>query len=246
MTIHHATLKKAAASNIAMEEHDDILAVRHTKAPRFAFCSELLAKDTLSLALEIRGLLLEYPSIFVEQGQGKDVRLHFRHAKQAEGDDAVVQIAIEDLVFGVEGWQADVLEAFAEQGFDPAEGEKVHVVVPEHYKRLYAERGDRNHCGDWLAVFLAGKFAGVDGRFAWQPFQIFLEENGVDLVGKWASLPTSGQKGWEGRYRMNGRQKLERKILENGVLVYKGDEVEVPEAFWDALCDKNPNVVPAR
>ena len=54
------------------------------------------------------------------------------------------------------------------------------------------------------------------------------------MTGKWASLPTSGQKGWIGRYRMNGRQVLEKAVLISGVYKDTTGTAHTPSEEWMA------------
>ncbi len=116
-------------------------------------------------------------------------------------------------------------------------------LINSSYRAAYRERGNPNHCGDWLANELAGTFVGKDGKFSPDAFTDCLIANGVEMDGKWAKLPTSGQSGWQGRYRMNGRQKLERKVLANGFLTIAGVDVQAPIEWLDKMAGKLPKVV---
>lgn len=140
---------------------------------------------------------------------------------------------------------ADLLEACVELGIDPEigpEGEEEEKpeasgsVVPETYRAKYREvssNGQTN--GDWLAETLVSETHGTDG-FNVEDFTQVLSLNGVDFSGQWAKLPTSGQKGWIGRYRMNGRQVLEKQIALTGVYVdLLGHKHEVPASFLTTL-----------
>ena len=87
------------------------------------------------------------------------------------------------------------------------------TVVKEAYRAEYRRRTKKGtHCNDYLAQMLEDVF--VDGKkFDTDAFTLCLAANNVPLVGKWAALPSSGQKGWQGRYRMNGRLQLERIVV---------------------------------
>ena len=113
------------------------------------------------------------------------------------------------------GFIEDAIEAVVGPEPTPDRGD----VVQSKYHTLYKERGNSRHCGDWLALSLDGSFDNGQG-FDADAYAEFLTANGVELVGKWAALPTSGQAGWQGRYRMNGRQKLQRRVLETGQLCW--------------------------
>lgn len=131
---------------------------------------------------------------------------------------------------------ADVLEAAEEYGVD-LEGEEEDdepsgTIVKEVYRIRYAEvssTGQSN--GDWLAEQLAADTMGIDG-FNVDDFANILANNEVDQSGAWARLPESGQKGWVGRWRMNGRQVLEKFVALRGYYVdATGTRLEVPADF---------------
>lgn len=128
---------------------------------------------------------------------------------------------------------------------DETEGEEEVTprnVVKPHYRILYKERGNPNHCGDWLAQELDGVFTGEGNKFDIVAFTKCLQDNGVEFSGKWAELPNSGQKGWQGRYRMNGRQKLERQVLSTGKLVIDGEAELAPVDWLTWMATKLPAV----
>lgn len=134
---------------------------------------------------------------------------------------------------------ADVLEACDEAGVDPEEGYEEPQggsVVPEAYRAKYREvssNGQTN--GDWLAEFLTAQCHTETG-FDVDAFQAILDRNSVDQSGRWASLPGSGQKGWVGRWRMNGRQALEKAVAIAGeVIGVDGGTFEVPADFLAEL-----------
>lgn len=144
---------------------------------------------------------------------------------------------------------AEVLEAADECELDLGEDDTQDLeptVVSAKYKAIYAERGNPNHCGDWLAGWLEGRLVREgfkdhvkkDGSmsqrkakyFDIHAFQALLDNNKVDMSGKWAQSRT---KGWQGRFRMNGRQLLEIQIVATGGLLIdeEGNEVEVDEQW---------------
>ncbi len=110
------------------------------------------------------------------------------------------------------------------------------------YRELYEERGNPDHCGDWLAKELEGRFRyekdGED-RFDHEAFTEVLKENGVSLTGKWADLPNSGQHGWPGRYRMTGRLQLEIEVTNNGVLKIEGESIKPPMDWINEMLEKH-------
>ena len=235
-SIHHATQKRADAEGIALSVDDGII-IAQTGETTFRHASAKTALDTAILG---RTLAAEYPAI----------RLH-----QTEDGLALIGKPDED---PITGWPdgvvpdlADVLDAAIETGIDPEEGadneaEAGTVVVATLYKQRYAAGGHPEHCGDWLAYQLEGAFSIASATpkgnptFDTETFTTCLTDNGIELVGKWAALPLSGQPGWQGRYRMNGRQKLERQVASCGELVLHGETIPVPAEALDVLRAKHP------
>lgn len=238
--IHHATKAKAEKENVTLtegfDEEDNILYEAECNQTG-AKLDALDAKGALAAVLLERTFRLEYPVLSLERS----------------GDNWCVTSTDGGIVYSVSGEVPsllDVLEAAREEGIDPEaefeeEDEQSGVVVAQKYKEKWAEEGHPNHCGDWLAEKLEGEFETVeDGRivFDWRAFAAMLEENGVEMVGKWADLPHSGQKGWQGRYRMNGRQKLERILLDTKVLKIRGNEHRLPNVYVSYLRERHPEV----
>ena len=133
---------------------------------------------------------------------------------------------------------ADVLDACDDAGIDPEteveddEPKASGSVVPENYRRQYREASSNGQtCGDWLAERLVADTHSIDG-FRVDDFTAILSANGVDMTTKWAQLPMSGQKGWIGRYRMNGRQVLEKIVALSGVYIDHTGSKVAPHADW--------------
>lgn len=133
---------------------------------------------------------------------------------------------------------ADVLEACEEAGLDPEALEEQHArsgsVVDELYRAQYREQSStKQSCGDWLAEWLV-RFLDADKKLDVDAFTSCCSNNGVDLTAKWAQI-TRGN-GWQGRFRMNGRQVLEKHVTLNGKLLDEaGNEHEVPADFLTAM-----------
>lgn len=144
---------------------------------------------------------------------------------------------------------ADLLEECEENGIDPEaspdaeedeEPKASGSVVPDHYRETYRMvSSNGQNCGDWLAEWLTTQTHGQTG-FMVDDFTQLLSLNGVDLNTKWGQLPTSGQKGWVGRYRMNGRQVMEKAVAKSGVAIdLLGHPNAAPEDFLIALRTKH-------
>lgn len=116
-----------------------------------------------------------------------------------------------------------VLDTVAEEGLDPTLSEEEEEprasgsVVPEAYRSRYKAESTTGRCnGDWLAEQLAADTLDGEGRLNVEDFVAVLERNGVDMSGKWAQLRFTGARGWQGRFRMNGRQILEKMVAKTG------------------------------
>lgn len=168
----------------------------------------------------------------------------------ASGDD-VTEVA----TFGVKELPGiiEVLELCDEVGVDPEEGfdedeeSSGGSVVPDEYRARYKEASSNGQtCGDWLAEFLVGQTHGIDG-FRVTDFQDIIDQNGVDQTKAWAKLPESGQKGWIGRWRMNGRQALEKLVAERGwVKGVAGEQYDVPADDLVVLRNKHAKYLAKR
>lgn len=239
MPIHHATIAKAAKFGIILKEVDTDQGLRSQAhwAEGNARYTDTDPKRALAAAMTQKVFKAEYPALSIDQdGHGYEVSI-----TDAEGTP-------HNLFDGEEVPElADVLAMADELGFDPELGfeeERSGVVVPEAYKAAYAERGNRNHCGDWLAQQLEGKFENSEGKFDEPSFTACMAANGVEMTGKWTQLPESGQRGWAGRYRMNGRQKLQKVLARTGKLEINGVNVKIPQEVLEFFLDKHPDVNP--
>lgn len=241
-SIHHATAKKAAAENIAITEQGGAFVAT---LPTGRFAVALKASDALADAIALRRIVTEYRGFHAEQADGQHEKVWT--VSDNDGDQVGFAPRLADAL-------ADAISEAEETGYDYSEGpegddeaeiEGGRVIVAPKYRAAYAERGNPNHCGDWLAGMLDGQFVVADPEtgtpyFDTSAFTACLVENGVELSGKWAALPQSGQKGWVGRYRMNGRQRLERRVAEVGQLIVRGETYRVPENDLVLLWNRHP------
>lgn len=241
MRIHHATKAKAEKNDIiltAVEQSDGFTAQAHWMERNFVI-RHPDPKQALAACMLHKQFVADWPNLAIDCADGVIMITD-------KGDEPVT-IYEGDTVPEL----ADVLDACDDFDIDPAlgfdEDYGIRPVVPVRYRREYAERGNPNHCGDWLAKKLDGAFD-TDLGFDHALFAEFLELNGVDMTGKWASLPETGQRGWQGRYRMNGRQKLEVIVARVGYFLIKiDDEVrqyDAPKAYLETLAEKHPKVQP--
>lgn len=79
-------------------------------------------------------------------------------------------------------------------------------VVSDRYRAKYAEAGHPTTCGDWLATTINNLCLNKGGTNL-EIFEIICTMNGVDL-----SKYNRTSKGWQGRFRMTGRNLLAKKV----------------------------------
>jgi hypothetical protein len=102
---------------------------------------------------------------------------------------------------------ADATEADADEL--PEEPKGISVVKTK-YRAIYDEQGHPAHCGDELAIKL-NNLCRVGSSTDIGIFNAIMAANSVDMT----KYRTSGN-GWQGRYRMTGRNMLAKKVHANG------------------------------
>ena len=90
---------------------------------------------------------------------------------------------------------------------------------------VYAERGDVNSCGNWLAVALKEAFRTDDGSFDLTAFKACLKDNGIELP-----KVDMDRHGAIGRFRMCAGLTLRRHALKVGHVVIDGKKIGAPGA----------------
>lgn len=110
-------------------------------------------------------------------------------------------------------------------------------------KVRYAEQGDISCNSDWLALALKEAYTTTEKKgkktvkaFDLDGFTRCLRDNGVDLNAKCFRQRSPG---WRGRYRMNGRQKLEIALAHSGKLVLNGKKAAPTGVFLKAMQKKH-------
>lgn len=241
MPVHHATVKSAAKFGIILSGDIETATAKH--AATGVTVEAIDGKFALAACRIAARLKAEYPMLeasFDEDAMEGEI-LH---------DGETLTTFPMDEPVDVDGIITDALEAAQEaeislEGEADDDEEARGNVVPEKYKIEYTARGNRDHCGDWIALQLDGKFRMLDpvGKgdiFDHVAFLAFLETNGTDLTGKWVDLPSTDQPGWVGRFRMNGRQKLEKRLARTGVMQLNGKSLTLPSSYLAELVRKHP------
>ena len=113
-----------------------------------------------------------------------------------------------------------------------------HSIVKDKFKDKYIEnakaqglthKAAKRSNWDWLSQQLAAFCLNDKGKIDIGAFTDVLEANGIDHA-KW----NNRNKGWEGRFRMTGRVALQKKVANDGWLLWPGadrEPTEVPAEF---------------
>lgn len=191
---------------------------------------------------KLQGLLAaEYPALTIEavgDDIGKLVEFITTHTVptgEEDGNESVQTVMTTKKVPEI----ADIFNACEDMGLDP---EAIEVdsdtgptssIVPATYRKIYQEASStRRSNGDWLAERLATDTLNGEQKLIVDDFTSVLERNGVDLDGKWAQARFALANGGSGRYRMNGRQKLEKQVALNEVYIGPDGTEHKPEKKW--------------
>jgi len=245
MTIHAATLKSAAAKGIALTLADDTLtavlpggrvwtqATEDTDAP--AFVKAIAA----AIAYEANGFegILETEAVRIEQGDDDYVARLMVGGKPAGelARDPVLADLIETL--NDEDETMTQIEGIRSDSEEEEEEERTGSVVPDAFKKRYAEAGHPGHCGDWLALQLNGLCQTMDGKKTitdLDRLEAIANANGV-APARVDKLGTATN-GWQGRYRMTVRNMLAKVVADKGFIfipegcgVKKDEERKAPK-----------------
>ena len=124
-------------------------------------------------------------------------------------------------------WNTQWDEAADEPKPDIEEEKKPASVVKLRYRAIYAERGDPTTCNDELAAKLNNLVKNAKGTNI-EYFDMIMDANGVDMSKYSKTTP-----GWQGRYRMTGRNMLAKKVHSRGGLfvVPNGEDMQM-SADW--------------
>jgi hypothetical protein len=139
---------------------------------------------------------------------------------------------------------ADILAACEDKDLDPeaidAPEKPSGSVVDEIYRTQYREQSStKQSCGDWLAEWLTCCLT-EKKQLILEDYIAVLNNNGIDLTAKWARVLDNKTPGWQGRFRMNGRQQLEKAIALSGEMKgVTGEEVEVDAGWLEHMRSKH-------
>lgn len=243
--LHHQVAKKAKAAGIS---------VKPTEDPKDGWVALNLnrsvsvigtdAKTVVALAVGLKDITAGLRNVHVKVVvDAQEINMLFKHIDDKDEREFLSvetekdgDAALAALLAGVS--ISDLREQIAEEcGVEI--GTKSPAETLRRYRDVYALDGHPNHCGDWLAETLDARFLDFDSKFDVDAFNECLRENGVEFTGKWANLPNSNKRGWQGRYRMNGRAKLEVKVAVHGWLKLDGELLTPPQSELRRLREKH-------
>lgn len=211
-----------------------------TNAPEFAATIQMHHATRAKATKLDETFQSEYPALRLEAVTGEPID-HETYTHSCAGFRVVATVDGEDTeVLETEKVPslALVLDTCIEEDIDPAGDEEEDTgpsgsIVPEAYRQRYKETSSTGRSnGDWLAERLTMDTLNGDGVLMVDDFVHILEQNGVDLNGKWATARFSQTRGWQGRFRMNGRQILEKMVAKSGTYFGHGDTEHTPDAEW--------------
>jgi hypothetical protein len=119
-------------------------------------------------------------------------------------------------------WNAE-FDAAADEPIPPPEEEekKPASVVKPKYRAIYAELGHPTTCGDELAMKIDNLVKNAKGTNI-EYLDAILKVNEVDMSKYNRTNP-----GWQGRYRMTGRNMLAKRVHANGGVLKLPDTTEL-------------------
>lgn len=210
MTIHHATKKRAAKVGVIMTETDTgTFAAKHAQTGITFYGDD--AKLILSYT-EAAVLQVEEGDFYVTQLEEGGDYVAFNNPRSKGAEPVARDPDLDDLY-----------ETLTDMENEPEEEEEGTggSVVPNKYKKIYAERGDATNCGDWLALTL-NKYCHVLNEKN-KPatdidrFIAIAIANGIDA--DYLDKLNSGTPGWQGRLRMSARNLLTTIVADAGFLI---------------------------
>jgi hypothetical protein len=226
MSIHHSTVKSAAVKGVILTQGEGMV-VAHRPEPnrRVELNIEYegdeptqveateRAKDAWVALDDILAYEEDHSGIRIVTEEGEFVAYHYANGKQ--GDEIARDNDLPDLYESIEELKGEGAEAA-----DEDEEETTGSVVPAKYKKEYAERGDPNHCGDWLALTLAKlcRVLNEKGKETTDLDRLEAIANANDVnPARYGKLGVATN-GWQGRFRMTVRNMLTPIVASKGFL----------------------------
>lgn len=250
MPIHHTTRKAAETAGVILTEENGLVKAFWAKMNRTTTAED--ARQALQSMLLQQKFGAEFPYVNV-LNEDNEVQVTIEGHEDVElptfdffdEDGKKVIFDVEDAFTAITDDDAfrQIVDEMGEAS-DEEEGFS-GSVVGSTYRAKYAEEGHAHRCDDWLAGMLDGAFD-VDDKFNDDLFVKCLNDNEVQYQekDKWYQLRYNGHSSAVGRFRMNGGQKLRRRLAETGVLKLHGNEFTIPADAMEDLYSKFPAARP--
>lgn len=163
-------------------------------------------------------------------GEGEEFAFTIRTLDGAEYSNADLQEAVAEALEHVVEAEPEAAEEQAEA--DETETTKGRTIVPPHYRKEYAARGDARSNGDWFAITFRSLCNGNDKKSTVNLNKVYAIAKANGIEKEWPGL-NSGQQ------RMNAGNMLRRKVVSTGVLIVpagiNGDEqLSLSASEWAA------------
>lgn len=251
MTIHAATTKSAAAKGIALAEQGDLNAYSATLADGRIFhqsCDDTDAPSFLKSVIAAMGWetggfegILETEAVRIEQASNLDDYVARLMVNGKPAGELARDPILSDLLDTLDDEEETMtqIEGIRSDSEEDEEEERTGSVVPDAFKKRYAEAGHPGHCGDWLALNLNALCQTLDGKKTvtdLDRLEAIANANGV-APARVDKLGTATN-GWQGRYRMTVRNMLAKVVADKGFILIpegcgvKADEERKAPADW--------------
>lgn len=228
--LHHKIASKAKASGVTIEETTHNGEISGFVAVHEDSGCQVIHKDAkhaLAMCLVLKSVAVEYPSVlFTQLNPEHEISYVFRGQASVKSEfltihefTATEAEKLRDECFEAIHKLADMGVDVEGQDSEDEEDKPIASVVPVKYREIYKLVSDGSNCGDWLAVTLNAyckEGTGKRAPFLINVFQHILELNGVDLSGAWVNNRNSG---WQGRFRMTGRNMLTKAVARRGQIL---------------------------
>jgi len=267
MTIHQATIAKAVKNGVLLQETDEGFTAHCGDKQTFAY--QQGNEDTN--AADFLTAVIAAVAYMANGFEGIQPNEAVRIEQAAPGEDFVARLLIDGKPAGElarDPVLADLLATLDEEdetlqqvsgiredvGGEDEETETTGSVVPDVFKKRYAEAGHPGHCGDWLAVTLNGLCQVTDGKKQVTDLdRLEAIANANDVSPDRVDRLGTATNGWQGRYRMTVRNMLSKKVADKGFLfvpegcgVKTDTEMKAPKDWCEKHATRTKAKAPAK
>ena len=232
MTIHPATAKSAAKHEIVLSLDEDQIFANLKDGRVFVQAIEdqdasgFLKTILAALEYEANGFegIDENEAVSITQAEaGEDfvAYLVIGTGANAHRGELARDPILADLLSTLDETEDTMtqVQGIREDAQPEDEEETSGSVVPDTFKKRYAEAGHPGHCGDWLAETLNALCQTKDGKKVITDLdRLEAIANANDVSPDRVDKLGTATNGWQGRYRMTVRNMLAKKVADKGFL----------------------------